>query len=101
MANPRESPSGRRERRTLMTWGAIAALILGLAVVAWPLLPGSETGRPESRNQAAGQRFDQAQGESRAGTTTTPPPQAGPPQPIPKRSDARNESTGPQASACA
>jgi hypothetical protein len=64
----------RRGTRRVLAWGAAIAIVLGIAVVVWPLLPGGgNTGRQEASNQAAGPRFDQPKGESTAGTTTQPP----------------------------
>ncbi|MDC7788910.1 DUF1236 domain-containing protein [Rhodoplanes sp. TEM] len=64
-----------------MMGGAAAAVLVGLALLVWMLVPGYD--RHQSTTDATGPRFGQDQGTSTVGRSPTPPDAAAaPPDPI-------------------
>jgi hypothetical protein len=74
---PQDLSTGEERRgfRNLMLWGCAIGLVVFIGLLAWPLLPGRETGTPpgyaehraNAQDSAAGVRSNQGSGESNVG----------------------------------
>lgn len=71
------TPQDRRGTRRVMMGGAAAAVLVGIALLVWMLVPGYD--RHQSTTDATGARFGQDQGTSTVGSSPTPPDAAAAP----------------------
>ncbi|RAI41289.1 DUF1236 domain-containing protein [Rhodoplanes roseus] len=68
------TPEDRRGTRRLIMGGAIAAIVVGVGLVGWMVLPGYD--RHQATTDATGPRFEQREGQSTVGRSTNVPPDA-------------------------